>query len=1161
MENSTQDYDLENLYSLLQRDFVNVSLPGISLSSKAYIVSQVYNHLKTQGQEKHIVFITTDMKTSRTYLEDLSFFCGKNEVTIFPHLSAKRQDAFSSEMDAIIDRNRIFERSQREKFITIAPVISLLQKTIPVNKFLEYSFKLEKGDDYKRETLVERLITLGYTRSPITQNVGEFSFRGSIFDIFSPCLEHPVRIEFLGDEIETLRHYDPETQMSLEIKKPKKIRIIPVREIVFSEENIRTGKANFKNYGDTHGIAKADRDRFLHEIENKIYFPGIDYLLSFFENSLASPLSYFPKDTLFFIDDSLALEDRGEKYKNDEQLRLSEAAEEDAFCSTYASSNMVFDEIQAFTKNSIYFDTLEVDGTHRDKIKYDISSNSDIVRDMINARLNPAYMLDPLIDRIKKWEKHGYSLNFVSRSRTQGERLKALLEDREIACTIDEKGTYTKKEKLKIYIGKLSAGFKFYREKLVFITDEEIFGERKHVDIKKSKQKEDAFLTSFSELRLNDFVVHVDHGIGIYRGLTRMGEGEQETDFITLEYKDGDKLYIPVYRLNVIQKHTGGTLTSIDKLGGTKWLTLKKKVKASLYDMADELLKIFATREKKEGFLYAPPDNLYKEFEATFPFEETEDQLSAIEDIISDMTSSKVTDRLVCGDVGYGKTEVAIRAAFIAVSSSKQVAVLVPTTLLADQHFKTFQKRLNGFSINVEMLSRFRTKAQINDVLEDLKNGKVDIIIGTHRLLSEDVKFKNMGLLIIDEEQRFGVKHKEKLKDLKKLADVITLTATPIPRTLHLSLMGIRDISIINTPPVDRLAIRTYIYKFNERLIQEAVMREVRRGGQVFFLHNRVQTINTMAFRLKEIMPDVRIGVAHGQMREQALEKIMFDFVDKKYDVLVTSTIIENGIDISSANTMIVNRADSFGLAQLYQLRGRVGRSRERAYCYLLIPDDKKITEDAKKRLQVIKGHTNLGAGFNIASHDLEIRGGGNILGKEQSGHIEEIGFDLYMKLLQETIAELKGEETKNKIDPEINLNIPAYIPNSYIDNVSLKLLTYKRIASATSENELDKLEGELRDRFGPPPTETLNLFWIMAIKINLSILNITNIKSGNMKFVLTFDKENPDISPEALVYLMTTLPNKYSITPDYKLIINLHKSEPLAILHEIRNLIERLKK
>jgi len=577
--------------------------------------------------------------------------------------------------------------------------------------------------------------------------------------------------------------------------------------------------------------------------------------------------------------------------------------------------------------------------------------------------------------------------------------------------------------------------------------------------------------------------------------------------------------------------------------------------------MAEELLKIFAARKEREGLKFSPPDNLYREFEATFPFEETHDQLAAIDDIVTDLTSVRVTDRLICGDVGYGKTEVAIRAAFVAAMDSKQVAVLVPTTLLADQHFRTFKNRLKGFSINVEMLSRFRTKKQSKEILDSVSKGEIDIIIGTHRLLSEDVKFKNIGLLIIDEEQRFGVRHKEKLKDYRSLVEVLTLTATPIPRTLHLSLMGIRDISIINTPPVDRLSVRTYVAKFNEKLISEAINREIRRGGQVFFLHNRVQTINTIANRLREILPKVRIGVAHGQMRERELEQIMFDFVNKKYDLLVTSTIIENGIDIPSANTMIVNRADSFGLSQLYQLRGRVGRSKERAYCYLLIPDDKKITEDSKRRLQVIKGHTNLGAGFNIASHDLEIRGGGNILGKEQSGHIEEVGFDLYNKLLQETISEIKGETYEKKIDPEINMNLPAFIPNSYIENVGLKLMTYKRISSVGSEDELDSLEEELRDRFGPLPDEVINLFWVVAIKLNLSSLNVTQIKSGNNKFVLTFDKENPDISPEALVYLMTKLPKKYSVTPDFKLIINLHNNDPRAILHEIRNLIDLLKR
>ncbi|MEK7828614.1 MAG: transcription-repair coupling factor, partial [Deltaproteobacteria bacterium] len=666
-------------------------------------------------------------------------------------------------------------------------------------------------------------------------------------------------------------------------------------------------------------------------------------------------------------------------------------------------------------------------------IEFSTQSNLDIRQDIASRKEE---ILKPLVNKIKDWQDLGWGVFIICHNTGQAERLKELMEGALRLPTI--------------LIGDLSSGFRFPSIKLAVITEEEIFGQK----VKRRpppSHKIDAFLTQLQDLNIGDFIVHTIHGIGIYQGLKRLKIEDIENDFLLLEYQGGDKLYLPVQRLHLVGKYRGveGKKPEIDKLGSTRWEKTKGRVKKIAEEMAKGLLELYAARKVVEGFSFSGGDRLFSEFEASFEYDETPDQLSAIEDVLKDMEEPRPMDRLICGDVGYGKTEVAMRAAFKAVMDNRQVAVLVPTTLLAQQHYLTFKNRFAAYPVTIEVLSRFRSPKEQKYILKRLANGEVDIIIGTHRLLQKDVVVKDLGLIIVDEEHRFGVSHKERLKQMKRQVDVLTLTATPIPRTLHMSLAGIRDLSIINTPPEDRLAIKTVVAKFDDELIRDAVRRELARGGQVFFVHNRVESIAQMADYLKRLIPEARIAVAHGQMKEKGLEKVMADFINKGYDILLSTSIIESGLDIPSANTILINRADRFGLAEVYQLRGRVGRSSHRAYAYLLTPPELILAEDAKKRLKALQELSDLGAGFRLAAHDLEIRGAGELLGAKQSGQIAEVGFEMYTQLLEDAIKELKGENIEKEIEPEINLRVSAYIPENYIPDERQRLFIYKRIATA----------------------------------------------------------------------------------------------------------------
>jgi len=672
---------------------------------------------------------------------------------------------------------------------------------------------------------------------------------------------------------------------------------------------------------------------------------------------------------------------------------------------------------------------------------------------------------------------------------------------------------------------------------VALLCEDDIFGQRTR-KVTRRARADLPFVTAFRELKEGDLVVHVDYGIGRYSGLTKMTIRGVSGDVLVLEYAGRDKVYLPVARMRLLQKFNGADADNVtlDKLGSNSWERRKKAVKEHLLKMAAELLRIYAARRAHPGHAFNRPDDYFRQFEADFPFEETPDQAKAIEDVLSDMVSARPMDRLVCGDVGYGKTEVALRAAFKAVLDKKQVAVLVPTTVLAAQHLRTFRERFKDYPVHVEMVSRMRSTKENREVLQQAAQGKVDIVVGTHRLLNADVSFKDLGLLVIDEEQRFGVAHKEKIKKFRSQVDVLTLTATPIPRTLHMSMSGLRDMSIIASPPEDRKAIRTFVHKFDPVQITEAIRRELARGGQVYFVHNRVQSIGAMEQYLKELVPEARFAVAHGQMGEGELEKVMTEFVERKYDVLIASSIIESGLDIPTANTIIVNRADMFGLAQLYQIRGRVGRSKERAYAYLLIPGKQPVTPDAERRLEVLQSFTELGAGFSIASHDLEIRGGGNLLGPDQSGQIAAVGFDLYAQMLDEAVRELKGEPPSDIVDPDVNLPVPAYIPDDYVPDIHLRLVFYKRFSQVQNDDELSDLRGEMVDRFGELPLEVDNLSEVMMLKADMRKLRLRALESGPGRVVVSLGQD-ADLDPDKMLGLVQRSRGGYRLTPDMKLV------------------------
>ena len=930
----------------------------------------------------------------------------------------------------------------------------------------------------------------------MVEGVGQFSIRGGIIDFFPPNSNNPYRVELFDEEVDSIRTFDILTQRSLETK--DKITIPPVKEILITEEISGKTIQNLKGELEKFNFNERTEEKFsryIELLEENIYLSNRDMILPYIPKEyLGSIIDYLQEDSLIFIDEPKRVEEKYKNNKEDFYIKIKDLLEAGEVMPSHLDMAYEYEEIlpnilqkHIITNSSI----LKGNESFKSKAIYNFS---------VKSMTNYHNKMDLLVEDLNYYKYRGYKIIILSGTEERGLRLQKNLQDLGVeAIFLDDRKGEIKSSQLFITTGSIQGGFEYSSIKLVVISDKEIFGAQKKKR-KKSKKKQGEKIVNLADLAIGSYVVHENHGIGRYEGIEQLDIQGVKKDYLTIRYKNQDKLYIPIDQMNLIQKYIGSDSVKpkINRLNSGDWQRTKARAKKAVEDMAEDLLNLYAKRETLEGYSFSEDTPWQRQFEDLIPFEETEGQLKSTMEIKKDMESKKPMDRLLCGDVGYGKTEVALRAAFKALMDGKQVAILVPTTILAQQHYNTILERFQDFPIKPALLSRFKTPREQKLAIEGLANGVVDIVVGTHRLLSQDVKFKDLGLLIIDEEQRFGVKHKEKLKRLRENIDVLTLTATPIPRTLHMSLVGIRDMSVLEEPPEERYPIQTYVVEFNEQMIRDAILKEVARGGQVYFVYNRVDTIDKMASKLRALVPEVTFSVGHGQMGERQLERVMMGFLNKEADVLVCTTIIETGLDIPNVNTIIVYNADKMGLSQLYQLRGRVGRANRIAYGYFTYEKDRVLSEVAEKRLRAIKEFTEFGSGFKIAMRDLEIRGAGNLLGSEQHGHIEAIGYDLYVKFLSETIRKLKGEIVVEEIDTTIDLKVDGYIPRAFIQDEEQKIEIYKKIAAINNIEDYRELIDELIDRFGDIPKEVENLMDISYIKSLSNKNRIKNISEIN---------------------------------------------------------------
>jgi transcription-repair coupling factor (superfamily II helicase) len=996
--------------------------------------------------------LTADARFFLAALEGLGDAEVERAVLSFPSHEVDPYRGLAPHFDIASARARALNALATGKArLVIASAAALLPRLSAPGRLAGVARTLVPGEDISPVDLADVLAAAGYTRQDPVDESGEFCVRGGVVDFYPAGAPQPLRLEFMGDTIESIRAYDPSTQRSTAAL--DRAAIVPLQELI-------------PGAGDD---GAPDRS--------------------------ASILDYVRSGGRLAVLVSEPDEVRAHGLKIAQQIRLSyeEALSKGMRASPPETLITEWPAIEAWLNGGTALETLEV-GDEASPGRHIASQPA----------LEFGGRIPEWVAEIRRGRERGDTMVFVAHSAGRAERTIELLADYEILAVPIERAEDAHTASVLVGTGHLSRGFRLPDAALQLWAETDVFEEERRVH-ERRRSATRTFLSDFRDLKAGDLVVHVDHGIGVFVGLKRIDVGLEPQEFMELRYAGEDKLFVPVERLDLVQKYTGASRPSLDKLGGTTWEKAKTRVKKAMRDMAEELLKLYAARRAMPGHAFSPDSHWQQEFEDAFEWDLTPDQRTAIADIKGDMETPVAMDRLLCGDVGYGKTEVAMRAAFKAVMDGKQVAVLAPTTVLAFQHLKTLKDRFAAFPVRIDMVSRFRTKAEQKQTLDDLVAGKVEIIVGTHRLLSKDVQFRDLGLLVVDEEQRFGVAHKERIKQLRKRVDVLTMTATPIPRTLNMSLAGIRDMSIIETPPKDRLSIQTNVVKFDQAVITRAVRTEIERGGQIYFVHNRVESIYSLGNLLTRLVPEARIAIAHGQMSEETLERVMVDFVAHKYDVLLATTIIENGLDIPNANTIIVNRADRYGLSQLYQLRGRVGRSDRRAYAYLLIPPEETLSPVAKKRLAAIREFSDLGSGFRVAALDLEIRGAGNLLGGEQSGHIEAVGFDMYIKLLEQTIKELKGEELDDEFRSNVNLRVDLRIDDAYIPDMNQRLTVYRRMAAVRSAPELDKLMDEVRDRYGAPPDSVLNLAEYASIRLLADQLRVESIDREGQLVVLKF--------------------------------------------------------
>jgi len=1154
-----------------------VRLTGLRGAARAAVAAHL---VRAHGARPALVLVPT-AKAGDAFVDDLRAALGEpgvgGRVRAFPRHDTQPYERFSPQPFVVAQRMDVLYRwlasplpgpgtaaSGEPAPVVVAPWTALAPRVPSRETVRAKSVHLEIGQSLDRDALVDVLVGAGYQRMPLVEERGELAVRGHILDLFPPQRSLPLRIELLGDEIESLREFDPASQRS-QGSLPYAVAP-PPRELLFDRSLVIQRSQRLRALAAEQGVPPRSVDELIDALLRGHLPPGVEALAPALQPALESVFDFLPDDTLILVDDPDGGRERLLRYAAELLENFEVALDSGRIVSPPQELTLSADELleRARGRRPVQLERLEVRDGARGRPRYTLRARShdELRRELARSRTGET-PLAPLVERLERWRAERWRTVLACGSLSQAERLRHLLAEHGIRARIASEPRplwrWSARARVEIRIATLSEGFTLPIEKLSVVTEEEIFGPREKRRTR-ARWPEGSAVESMGHLQTGDYLVHADHGIGIYRGLVKLTLRDVEGEFLRLQYADEARLFVPVHRLNLIQRYAGsdGHAPRIDKLGGQTWERAKRGIRRSLRNMAQELLALHAARELAPGFAFSPRDALLEEFEATFPYEETPDQLAAIEDSLADLQRPKAMDRLVCGDVGYGKTEVAVRAAFRAVMDGKQVAVLVPTTILCQQHEESFRLRFAGYPVKIESLSRFRTAAEARRLREGLATGQVDIVIGTHRLLQKQVTFRDLGLLVIDEEHRFGVAHKERIKKLKKTVDVLTLTATPIPRTLQMSFAGVRDLSVIDTPPADRLAIRTQVCRSSESLVREAILREMRRGGQVFFVHNRVRTIDLVGRMLARAVPEASVIVAHGQMRERDLEDRMLRFMHGESDVLLCTTIIESGLDNPRANTILIDRADALGLAQLYQLRGRVGRSSVRAYAYLLIPGEEALSPDAERRLEAIQDLSELGSGFRLANLDLEIRGAGNLLGAEQSGNLAAVGYETYLEMLQETMDELRGKVVESEVDPEIRLPVPARLPEDYVPDVSQRLVLYKRLASCRDDAEVDRIRDELLDRFGVMPAEAENLIEVIRIKIQARALGVAAIDQLKGEIVLTA-AEKTHVDPRRLLNLLTQARGQLRVTPGQKIHAPAPRGAPRELFSATRRLLANL--
>jgi transcription-repair coupling factor (superfamily II helicase) len=1120
-----------------------------------------------ENTKKSSLFITYSESRAKEICEDMQ--CFHQQAFFYPakDILFYSADVHSKEIQR--ERFRILERLLLgEPCVLVLSVEALLDKLPERKVFEKFTLRYEVGEVVSLETLLQQLITMGYERSELVEGPGQFSVRGGILDFFSPTMESAVRIEFWDDEIDSIRNMDVFSQRSMD--KLESVRIFPARELIYEKKDAEAAANRIQKELETsckkyQARGMAEEAQRLSEIMGEVLeslregrsFGNIENYTSFFYPNAVSLLDYFPEDTLLFFDEPERI--RGHMDVLFEEYSESIKSRIEGGYLLPSQGKMLFDYTD-IVKQSQKFSCVLLSTVAQNIGDFQVQ---DTVHFSVRSTSSYQKKIDLFCEEVSELKKKGYQILIYGGSVARCERMVKELEERDIvaAYVSDLKQTMPKGSIWVVY-GRLSKGFVYRDVPFAVFSDRELLGEVSRKPAAKKKKKGTA-ISSFTDLKIGDYVVHDTHGIGIFRGLEKISVDGIHKDYMKISYANDGALFIPVNQMDVIQKYIGSNAGApkLNKLGGQEWNRAKTKARSAVKILAEDLVALYAKRAATKGYKYSPDTAWQKEFEDAFPFEETQDQLTAIEEVKKDMESDRIMDRLICGDVGYGKTEVAIRAAFKAVQDGKQVAYLVPTTILSQQHYHTFVQRMADYPVRIVQLSRFATPKQQKIALQELKEGIADIVIGTHRILSKDVTFKNLGLVIVDEEQRFGVSHKEKLKSLKENLDVLTLTATPIPRTLHMSLAGIRDMSILEEPPQERRPIQTYVMESNPEFIREAIQRELNRGGQVYYLHNRVDSIAEEAIRVQNLVPGARVAYAHGQMTERQLETIMEDFIEGEIDVLVCTTIIETGLDISNVNTIIIQDADRMGLSQLYQLRGRVGRSNRNAYAYLMYRRNKVLQETAEKRLQTIREFTEFGSGFKIAMRDLEIRGAGNLLGAEQHGHMEAVGYDMYCRLLEEEVKHLQGVEAPEQFETLIDMNVDAYIPDFYIPNQEQRMEIYKKIAAVVSIEDYYEIQEEIEDRYGNLPKSVQTLLEVVMLKAEAHAMDILSIVQKQNNIMVTF-KHDAHIDPTALTKLITKEKDRYLFTAGANpyLTIKMKKGDTASPLAYVKSLLQGLK-